>query len=524
MKKPIYQAVNIFALFIIVLLWSSCRDDFETQTSTGQLEFSRDTVYLDTVFSNIGSSTYNLKVYNRSTDAIHIPYVSLAQGENSLYRLNVDGVPGKTFENVEILAKDSIYIFVETTIDYADFTNPETNFIYTDAIEFDSGATQQKVELITLVQDAVFLYPQRDDAGIKETLSLGTDEEGNDIQIEGFFLEDDELQFTNEKPYVIYGYAAIPPQKTLNIEAGARIHFHAGSGLIAANESTLKVNGRLSADTLKLENEVIFVSDRLEPDFSDVPGQWGLIWLTQGSTNHDINYATIKNATVGILMDSNDGGTETTLSIRNTQIYNSSNMGLYARTGNILGENLVINNAGISSLWLALGGSYEFTHCTFANYWTQSFRNFPAVQIDNFLLGEEASFVADLIQANFTNCIISGNQGEEFLVSKSDEAAFNFSFKNCLLQFNDSFGQYSDDPLYDFENTSLYQNIILNGEPDFKNPQNNDFRIGEESAGNGQGNLNAAQKVPQDIVGINRTTSPDLGAYQSIAFPEGEEN
>ena len=223
-------------------------------------------------------------------------------------------------------------------------------------------------------------------------------------------------------------------------------------------------------------------------------------------------------------MDSNDGGTEPTLSIRNTQIYNSSNMGLYARTGNILGENLVINNAGISSLWLALGGSYEFTHCTFANYWTQSFRNFPAVQIDNFLLGEEASFVADLIQANFTNCIISGNQGEEFLVSKSDEAAFNFSFKNCLLQFNDSFGQYSDDPLYDFENTSLYQNIILNGEPDFKNPQNNDFRIGEESAGNGQGNLNAAQKVPQDIVGINRTTSPDLGAYQSIAFLEEEED
>ena len=103
---------------IILVLISSCRKDFDTILSTGNLSFSKDTVYLDTVFTNIGSGTYNLKVYNKSKHAISIPSVNLEKGENSFYRLNVDGMAGRSFENVEILAKDSLYIFIETTIDY----------------------------------------------------------------------------------------------------------------------------------------------------------------------------------------------------------------------------------------------------------------------------------------------------------------------------------------------------------------------------------------------------------------------
>ena len=86
------------------MLWSSCRKDFEFSPSTGSLTFSKDTVYLDTVFTNIGSSTYNLTVHNRSDNDISIPSVRLALGETSNYRLNVDGVAGKSFENVVLLA------------------------------------------------------------------------------------------------------------------------------------------------------------------------------------------------------------------------------------------------------------------------------------------------------------------------------------------------------------------------------------------------------------------------------------
>ena len=116
MKKVFYFVFTISLL----MLWSSCRKDFEFDLSSGNLEFSKDTVYLDTVFSNIGSSTYNLKVFNNSNNDIVIPSLRLSQGQSSLYRLNVDGqtgsgaISGKEFENVEILAKDSMYIFIET--------------------------------------------------------------------------------------------------------------------------------------------------------------------------------------------------------------------------------------------------------------------------------------------------------------------------------------------------------------------------------------------------------------------------
>ena len=131
----------IFSLWILglLVLWSSCRNDFETVPSTGKLEFSKDTVYLDTVFSNIGSSTYTLKVYNRSKEDIHIPVVKLGEGENSHYRLNVDGIPGKVFHDVEILAKDSIFIFIETTLDINNFPG-NLNFL-TRMYCFDSGTT-----------------------------------------------------------------------------------------------------------------------------------------------------------------------------------------------------------------------------------------------------------------------------------------------------------------------------------------------------------------------------------------------
>ena len=78
----------------MLIFWSSCRQDFEFIPSTGTLTFSKDTVYLDTVFSNIGSSTYTLKVYNQSDTDILIPSLKLSEGQNSNYRLTVDGMTG----------------------------------------------------------------------------------------------------------------------------------------------------------------------------------------------------------------------------------------------------------------------------------------------------------------------------------------------------------------------------------------------------------------------------------------------
>ena len=278
MKRSLYITLSLIAL----VFWSSCRQDFIFAPSSGNLSFSKDTVYLDTIFSNIGSSTYTLKVYNTSDEDILIPSIKLSKGQESNYRMNVDGLIGngaligKEFENIELLARDSMYVFIETTIDIFPLVENETQFLYTDVIVFENTSGVQKVELVTLVRDAVFIFPNRDAEGVVETLAFDTDGDGVDDEtsVKGRFLQDSELTFTNEKPYVVYGYAAVGDGKTLNINPGARIHFHEDSGLLITNNASLHVNGLPSLDLELLENEVVFEGDRLEPLYENVPGQW----------------------------------------------------------------------------------------------------------------------------------------------------------------------------------------------------------------------------------------------------------
>src|SRR5690625_3811340 len=125
-KNRLYKYLPVGLTIIVLTLLNSCRTDFETEISSGNLEFSKDTVYLDTVFTNIGSSTYNLKVYNRSKKDIHIPSIRLGKGELSNYRLNVDGIPGKDFTDVTLLANDSLFIFIETTLDIEELSQEDS--------------------------------------------------------------------------------------------------------------------------------------------------------------------------------------------------------------------------------------------------------------------------------------------------------------------------------------------------------------------------------------------------------------
>ena len=535
MKRTFYIVISLFVL----VFWSSCRKDFEFSPSTGSLEFSRDTVYLDTVFTDIGSSTYNLKVYNRSDEDIVIPSIRLGEGFGSFYRMTIDGTTGlnngtdesqgKVFENIEMLAKDSMFIFIETTIDIQSLTNQDLQFLYTDAIEFDTGTNQQDVELVTLVKDANFIYPQRfqdSETGeyIIETLEFDVDGDGIDDEttLQGRFLTDPELTFTNEKPYVIYGYAGVGSGKVLNVEPGSRVHFHANSGLIVTGGGSIKVNGSLSTDPDALENEVIFEGDRLEPLFSDIPGQWGTIWLFNGSIENEFNYATIKNATVGILSEGNADAATDKLTITNSQIYNSSNFGILGRATSVRGENVVINNSGQSSLAGTVGGKYNFTHSTIVNYWNNSFRQFPSLLLNNYLVDENNNAVANdntaLTEANFTNCIVYGNDNPEILLDAIDGADFVFKFTNCLIRFDDPNDNF-DGFQYDFGNMDLYESVFRNEDPDFLDPNNNQLNIGADSFANGK----ALPLMPTgfDLLEIPRDISnPDIGAYESVIFDD----
>jgi hypothetical protein len=516
MKKTFASSLYVLGILLLLsgaLLTSSCREDFEFTPSTGELAFSKDTLFLDTIFTGISSSTYNFKVYNTSNQDILIPSIRLGQGNGSQYRLNVDGIAGQEFQNIPLLAQDSLFVFVELTLS---LPNSSPDFLYTDQIAFGDGIEDQTVELVTLVRDAVFLYPERGEDGSRELIPIGTDSEGNIVALEGFLLEDDELTFTAEKPYVIYGYAAVPEGRDLNVEAGARVYFHNNSGIYVGEDASLQVNGNISADPELKEGAVIFEGDRLEPEWEYQSGQWGGLWLSSESRLNRLNHLILRNASVGIFLEG--GGSATTrLELTNSQIHNSQNIGLLMRNSRAQIDNTIVGSAGIYSVYLNLGGHYTFRHSTIANYWTAGFRNTPALLIDNFIdLGEAGVLTGDLDQALFVNSIIDGNRSIEYLLAANPNTAFDYSLDHCLLRFNDFNQLYAGNPLYDFTNSSIYRSLYLNNSTEFTDPALEDFSLQPTSGARERGLDAISALLPLDLKGLTRILPADLGALEFV--------
>ena len=489
--------------FISVALYS-CRKDVPVAKQGVTLKFSADTIYLDTVFRTIGSSTYRLKVYNPSEETVIIDNIKL-NVKPECTALNINGIPSNDLDDVEILAKDSIHIFIQTT-QIMECRNPNQPdplsndyFTHSDFITFTNKDVQQKVELITIVRDAYFHFPN-------SFVMVG----GTPIPYSIIAPENQTTTLPNDKPHVIYGYAVVNENATLNIDPGTELYFHKGAGLWIYEGATLKVaENALSG----IGDSVTFAGDRLEPFYEDVPGQWGGvlggIFIQGNSGNHIINNTVIKNATTALRLDSNVNSL-TTLS--NSWILNSSRVGIYGGFGNLKAENVVVANAGVHLLY-AFGGSYDFTNCTFANYWQGSTRSGGGVALSNYLeLVDENNktyrIVRDLNQANFSNCLIVGNNQEELTILKDNGGILEY-----FLQYNmiDIF-EDADDRSYDINDQTHFQSNKFNNEPDFVDVSKNEYALDTNSQAVNQGTV--GQQTPLDILGYPRDGQPDLGAYE----------
>ena len=106
--------ILLFSSFWLALLAISCnRDNISFDQPSQELRFNRDTVFCDTVYHQVRSETYAVKVYNNEDKDILIPRIHLEKGASSLYKINVDGKPGYDFKDVPLRKNDSLYIFVE---------------------------------------------------------------------------------------------------------------------------------------------------------------------------------------------------------------------------------------------------------------------------------------------------------------------------------------------------------------------------------------------------------------------------
>jgi hypothetical protein len=398
--------------------------------------------------------------------------------------MNVDGYSGHSIQDVEIQANDSIYVFVEVTID-PNSTN--TPMLVTDSIIFEVNGYQQDVDLVAYGRDAYFILPNRFRDGLPPYRIIA----GEHV----------DTTWTNDKPIVVYGFAVVDSTATLRIEEGTEIYFHSNSGLWIYIGGSLKVMGTK-------DNPVVFQGDRPEAFYADLPGQWDRIWINEGSVDNEINYAIIKNGFIGIQAEvmAGEPGMNNSNYIKNTVIENMSYAGIMSRAHRIDAENLSISNCKQNNLLLTLGGSYEFRHSTFANYWSYDIRKTPAVYINNYFKNSDDQIIPfDLVKANFINCIIYGNNSEELILDNHNQGgAFNYLFDHNLVRTEQA-----------VSDVNHWISVIKNKRPEFENERDNDLHLTDESAALERGKAGVTPSL--DLDGIMRdATAPDLGAFEYV--------
>jgi hypothetical protein len=426
--KFLFKIASPALFFLLVMHFFSCKKNKLTTDSGDKVEISQDSVLFDTVFTNIGSATQNIRIRNKHKQKIKIASIQLAGGSASAFKVNVDGSPGTSFSDIEIAAEDSLYIFLQVNVNPRNGSSP---FIIRDSLMFLVNGNTQKVQLEAWGQDAYYHHPKsaikfKDGSFLPYSLC--------DSLPGSFTMNGSEVVWNNDKPHVIYGYCVVDEFQKLRIQAGTKIYMNNRSSLWVYQGGELKVLGQKG-------NEVIFQGVRREKEYEDKPGQWDRIWINEGSDNNEINYAIIKNGFIGVQAElfGDSLGKKGQLKLTNTKIQNMSKWGLYCFAYKVFAGNNVISNCLEHSVKIQAGGAYLFLHCTIANYWNQpdKARELPAFILNNYIEDPNTKQVQVVpLNAHFGNCVIDGKMDNELNIDVKNDNAFppKYKFSSCLIK------------------------------------------------------------------------------------------
>ena len=497
---------QIIFIAFVVSFFSSCKKDKVITSSSAKLSFSQPSITFDTVFTSIGSTTRIFRVHNPNNGEVNISSISLARGSSSFYRLNVDGhtgTSGTVYQNISIAAKDSMYIFVQVTIN-PNFNPVNSPFIYRDSIVFHINGNTQYFPLLAYGQNAYYHI-----ANLKIVESPTT---ALYYSLDTNVVGAASVTWKNDKPHLIYGYVVVDSLHNLTIPPGTHIYMHGGAGLWVYRYGSISI-GAVGTQT----DSVTFQGDRLEPDYKDVPGQWDRIWINEGSTKNIIANTVIKNAYIGVHagyaglggLGNYTPSVPARLNINHTIIQNCSGSGILGQGYNILGGDNVIVNCGQHLLEFDYGGSYTFYQCTFANYWNQtnnsttpSARTTPSFAFNNYYNGNRLAAFDSLY---FGNCIFDGTLAEEFTfdtLAQSGGFLHPYSFNYCALKTG----------LFGTNGVHTYS-CEINAPMNFINPSAYNFDLQINSAAIQQGSQSYNGGYSTDINGNTFNPPPNMGAY-----------
>jgi len=372
----------LFYIIIGVGLLLSCSDkDSFSASSSNVLTLSTDTVKIDTLFSQIPSSTKSFWVYNNSSDGIRISTVRLERGNQSGFRVNVDG----TFVNpvatdFEVREGDSIRVFVEVTTrdNYAEEPQLiEDNLLFT----LESGVVQ-RVNLRTYSWDA--------------------------LKLSGLVVRHDTL-IESSVPVVIYDSLRVDSGCTLTIR-NTTLYFHDNVGIVAYGK-------------IKAENSV-FRGDRLDHMFDYLPydrvsGQWRGITIKPSSKDNQFTDCEIRNAMDGIVCDS------TSLTLIRCKVHNSRGHGVIGHNATLTISYCQLTNT-LGDCLAVYGGTAEIDHCTLAQFYPFSANRKAALRFTNS--------DADLL-ISCMNTLVTGYEADVVMGLQEDSVKiFDYYFADCILR------------------------------------------------------------------------------------------
>ncbi|MFT5748788.1 MAG: hypothetical protein ACI93S_000035 [Ancylomarina sp.] len=378
MRCLIYSLI----IFSFVYLITACDNKEEfNHDSNFRLDFSKDSISFDTIFSGLPSTTKQLKIYNRSSKTIQINEISLENGDN--YRLNINGVNGNISKNVEIQSKDSLYIFINLNTPDIDQDEPR---IIEDHLLFSFNSKILKFRLKSWTQDVI---------------RFSKNELKTQIWSKG-------------RPYYIEKDLTLEENNKLSIQAGTKIYFQKGAGLHIRGE--LNIEG-------SYKEPVFLGSSRKEELYQNVPGQWkGLFFYTE-SKNNFISHLQLENSIKGI--DAQSEINNNNLEIEYSKFLNFTKTGIASNNFNIKMHDVIISNCGEQNILLEGNGDFEFSHCNFINYWQISSRT-------NACLSYLANETNDK-SLKIYNSIIYGSNSNELETNYINHIKIN----NCLIRLND---------------------------------------------------------------------------------------
>jgi len=283
-----------------------------------------------------------------------------------------------------------------------------------------------------------------------------------------------------------------------------RIHMHRDAWMIV--KGTLLANG-------SLEQPIVIQGDRLEYLYRDIPGQWGGIYFWPGSRENHLEHVTIKNGMYGLWADTVMTPGIPTLNITNCVIQDMSAIGIIGRGAAIHADNTVIGSCGQFSVFLSIGGSYEFYHCTVANYWGSGFSNrtTPAVAMKNYYEDVWGGIqVRPIDRAYFGNCILYGNKEYELVVDEHEDSKIPYQFDHSLLKV--------DPEAFDLNDQAHFTSIINLEDPRFVSTEYSNFQLDTLSPAKDMALPDIAVQYPLDILGISRlgALGSDMGAYERV--------